>query len=267
MKRIQDNQKPPTILKLGNNKYYYNYNIEEKEYIDENNNLGNMYSYIQVKLSGIPNYSDCIKAVIREYISSDEELSLINKYNSYQNGIINDPSICSEYLNYCKLVAEIKENVKKDFGISSSSEDLDLSPTISDMTNLLKVLISTTSLTDSQSLLCKSLYPTWKSCIGKSLKTGDKIIHKGVLYKVRQNINTVLENQEPSIYTASLYEEINESHDGTIDDPIPYNNNMELIQGKYYIQDGIVYLCSRGTGQAVCNPLKDLVGLYVTIVE
>lgn len=77
----------------------------------------------------------------------------------------------------------------------------------------------------------------------------------------------MLEGQYPSTSTAALYEEINETHAGTIDDPIPYNNNMELVQGKYYTQDGIVYLCSRGTGQAVYNPLKDLVGLYVTIVE
>jgi hypothetical protein len=43
-----------------------------------------------------------------------------------------------------------------------------------------------------------------------------------------------LENQPPSIDTAALYEEIVEDHAGTKEDPIPYNNNMELKLGKYY---------------------------------
>lgn len=78
-------------------------------------------------------------------------------------------------------------------------------------------------------------------------------------------ISTVLENQFPSINTAALYEEINEENAGTLEDPIPYNNNMELKMGKYYSQDGVIYLCTRDTGQAVYNPLKDLVGIYVEV--
>lgn len=42
---------------------------------------------------------------------------------------------------------------------------------------------------------------------------------------------------------------------GTQDDPIPYNNNMELVKDKYYIQHDIVYLCTRSTEQPVYNDL------------
>ena len=62
-----------------------------------------------------------------------------------------------------------------------------------------------------------------------------------------------------------MWEEICEAHAGTAEDPIPYNNNMELIEGLYYIQDGVVYRCNRSTGQAVYNPLNELVGLYVEV--
>ena len=120
---------------------------------------------------------------------------------------------------------------------------------------------------NDSSLTCKSLYPTWKSCIGSSLKAGDKVTHKGLLYKVKQTVNPVLENQAPGKETASLYEEINEAHEGTKEDPIPYNGNMQLILGKYYSQDEVTYLCSRDSGQAVYNPLKDLVGIYVIVAE
>ena len=72
-----------------------------------------------------------------------------------------------------------------------------------------------------------------------------------------------MENQPPSIYTASLYTEINETQAGTLDDPIPYNNNMALEAGKYYVQGGATYRCTRSTEIPVYADLKDLVGIYV----
>ena len=77
----------------------------------------------------------------------------------------------------------------------------------------------------------------------------------------------IQEQYIPGEGTESLYAEINEQNQGTRDDPIPYNNNMALENGKYYSQNGSIYLCNRDTGQAVYNDLIDLVGLYVEIVE
>lgn len=61
--------------------------------------------------------------------------------------------------------------------------------------------------------------------------------------------------------TPALWTEICETHDGTLDDPIPYDGNMALTAGLYYIQDYTIYLCTRDTG----NPLAELVGIYVEI--
>lgn len=118
-------------------------------------------------------------------------------------------------------------------------------------------------LSDEQSLQIKDLYPEWASFIGKSLAVGFKVLYEGRLYKVRQQIATELENQAPSELTAALYEEINETAAGTLEDPIPYNNNMELFEGKYYSQNGVTYKCTRSTGQAVYHDLSALVGIYV----
>lgn len=124
-------------------------------------------------------------------------------------------------------------------------------------------VINTFDLSDAESLKRKHLYPEWASFIGKSLDTGFKVLYEGRLYKVRQPIAVVLENQAPSQLTAALYEEINETAAGTIDDPIPYNNNMELFEGLYYSQNKVVYKCTRSTGQAVYHDLSALVGIYV----
>lgn len=123
------------------------------------------------------------------------------------------------------------------------------------------------SFTDEQAVQVKELYPHWEDCVGGPLKTGDRVLYDGLLYKVRQDIESVQTGQYPSVDTAALYEEIVYNHAGTMDDPIPYNNNMELFNGKYYSQDGVTYYCFRDSGQAVYNPLKDLVSLYVNIAS
>ena len=129
-----------------------------------------------------------------------------------------------------------------------------------------KAGIQSLEMTDNESLAVMDLYPEWGEYVGGSLQQGFKVVHEGKLYRVRQDVEVVLENQPPSIYTAALYEEINETHEGTQADPIPYNNNMELEQGKYYTQGGVTYYCHTGSGQAVYNDLADL-AVFVSPVE
>ena len=135
----------------------------------------------------------------------------------------------------------------------------------------MKATINTLDLTDEQSLSVKLLYPQWSEFIGKELKQNMKVQHNDKLFKVLQvAINPVLDidgHRPGEVGSEALYAEINEKNEGTIDDPIPYNNNMELEEGKYYIQDSVKYRCTRSTGIAVYNPLKDLVGIYVEVVE
>lgn len=138
---------------------------------------------------------------------------------------------------------------------------------INQVLDLFTMTINTLSLTDEQALQIKNIYPTWESFINKKLEKDYKVQYQDKLYKVKQTIELVLENQPPSMDTAALYEEINESNKGILEDPIPYNNNMELFEGKYYSQNGVVYKCTRNTEQAVYQDLSGLVGIYVEKVE
>lgn len=65
----------------------------------------------------------------------------------------------------------------------------------------------------------------------------------------------------------SLKSIVQDAGSGLENDPILYNNNMELKNGKYYIQDGVIYKCIKDTGQTVNNDLSELVGIYVEIAE
>lgn len=138
---------------------------------------------------------------------------------------------------------------------------------VNQMIGLFATSINKMELTDEQSLQFKDLYPEWATFINQKLEVGFKVLYEDKLYKVRQAVDPVLENQPPSVDTAALYEEINESAAGTREDPIPYNNNMELFSGKYYSQNGVTYRCTRDTGQAVYQDLSALVGQYVEVAE
>ncbi len=91
-------------------------------------------------------------------------------------------------------------------------------------------------------------------------------MHEGKLYKCR-NANPVFQaNWIPGVGTESLYERIDETHAGTAGDPIPYDGNMRLENGKYYIQIDVIYLCNRDSGNPVYHALSELVGIYVEVI-
>lgn len=133
--------------------------------------------------------------------------------------------------------------------------------TAEDVTALLiRQQINSLTVDDNTALRMLEFYPAWA---GKTDYTETyKVQHGGKLWRCRQ-AHTSQAGQEPSIDTASLWEEVCESHDGTLDDPIPYDGNMALEAGLYYVQDGVIYHCSRDTINPVYNALADLVGIYV----
>lgn len=66
----------------------------------------------------------------------------------------------------------------------------------------------------------------------------------------------------------SLWEVIDIEHAGTIEDPIPYDQNMVVYKDKYYIYNEILYLCVRNSGNPLYNTPDNLIDAgYFTIVE
>ena len=123
-----------------------------------------------------------------------------------------------------------------------------------------------TDITDEDALKRPLLVYEWDTYIGKSLKTGQIVSYESKLYRVRQDISTVIEGWAPQLSTASLYEVIEVASAGTIDDPIPYTPPMEIFNGKYYTQNGVKYKCIRDSQTALSHNLADLAALYVEVV-
>ena len=123
-------------------------------------------------------------------------------------------------------------------------------------------------LTDAQALSCKLIYWQWKDLIGTTATPGQRFLYGDTLYRVRTDASEHTFSAEwvPGVTTAALYEAIDEEHSGTIDDPIPFTQPMQIYKDKYYSQNGKVYLCTRDSGQPLAFDLADLIGLYVTEV-
>ena len=129
--------------------------------------------------------------------------------------------------------------------------------------------INNYNLSPAEALQVQSWYPTLFETEGyeegKPIFTGTRVQYYGKLWEVRQDHN-IASHFAPSLATASLWKEVTEegADVGTIENPIAYEGNMELEEGRYYSQDGVVYVCTRSTGAPVYNALRDLVGIYVT---
>lgn len=122
-------------------------------------------------------------------------------------------------------------------------------------------------MSNEQALTCKSVFPKWESFIGGEMKKNTRFTYSGELYISNQDIPTVLENQYPSIDTAALYSRIDEEHAGTLEDPIPYSQMMAVEEGKYYIEDEIIYKCIRSSGQPLYASCASLVSNYFEVAK
>lgn len=128
------------------------------------------------------------------------------------------------------------------------------------------VLVALAYLSDEEALTVKTLYPAWESLIGQTVSSGTRFLYGDNLYKVIAPDDLLIQEQYvPGQGTESIYIRIDEIHAGTLEDPIPYDGNMALEEGKYYVQDSVVYLCNRDTEVAVHQPLEELVGIYVEV--
>ena len=238
--------RPSALESIGKGKWHYNCHIEEVEATEER---AASFDYDCVEIQGTPTYDKCVTAVIRASYPADAEMALVNKYNAYQQGISDDASVVEEYAGFLQFVAEAKAMVRKDLNVQEGQKPTASSPRMNDLMRLLAMRINTMSLTESEALTVKSLYPDWET--GINVKTGERYNSDGSLWEVVQD-HTTQDNWKPSQYTLNLWKKVDsEGHAGTLEDPIPYEQGMSLEKGKYYAQFGVTYECIQASGPLV----------------
>lgn len=109
------------------------------------------------------------------------------------------------------------------------------------LTAEIKANINTMILSNKEKNDVKEFYPKWEDYIGKNLNEIEFIVnYNDKLYEIIQPISPVLEHQTPDLVSAN-YGFISE-HEGTEDNPIPYEHWMLIKKDKYYTQNGKLYI-------------------------
>lgn len=111
---------------------------------------------------------------------------------------------------------------------------------------------------DAGALIVAPVCPEWAA--GQNYKAGDIVNRNGTAYRVVQDVLS-LENQPPDADgMLAVYRPISLTSSGTIDDPIPFENGMDVTSGTYYSYNGKVYLAKADMLPCVWPP--DTPGLW-----
>lgn len=125
---------------------------------------------------------------------------------------------------------------------------------------------------EAEAVKAKSLYPLWSGDSvtyydGTGEQPQSKVRYGDYLYKCLQG-HTSQPSWTPDVVPA-LWAVIDETHAGTVDDPIPAARGMIYYKDKYYLDpNGKTYLCIRdrdddpGAGLQLQYLPSELVGVY-----
>lgn len=185
------------------------------------------------------------------------------------NSYIQDPNSIYNYKIVDNQFVKIEEEEKKQLYPFLYPDELETEKAMQESSLQTMMLASARSsflieLPDSEAAKISLCYDPWTS--DKAYKVGDRVEYDGKLWKCRQ-AHTSQENWKPSIETASLWEVIDVEHAGTFEDPIPYDQTMTVYNGKYYLEEGIIYKCVRDSGQPLYATCASLVGNYFEVAQ
>ncbi len=159
-------------------------------------------------------------------------------------------------------LVELTAEEKEEFNPTHKDEKAEQEATLKQMMFASARASFLVELDDTEAAKLPLCYYPWTT--DKAYKVGDRVLCDGKLWKCRQ-AHTSQENWKPSINTASLWEVIDVEHAGTLEDPIPYDQTMTVYNGKYYLEEGIIYKCISDSGQPLYATCASLVGNYFEV--
>lgn len=124
------------------------------------------------------------------------------------------------------------------------------------------IVKASASLSDTDALQAVELFDEWKP--DTDYERGDRRRYDGVLYKARQ-AHTSQEIYPPNIVPALWEVVAPEGKGDSPDNPIEYDQSMVLEQGKFYIENDVIYLCIRDSGVPLYTALANVIGNYVEV--
>lgn len=112
---IDADEKPAVIERYAGHMYIYRYDIQHETIESEENEHQNRYSFVEVRLKGFPNRNETVKYLLRQLVTLEDELKLINDYNESIITNNTDSTDYSDYVKYLTFRREVKSKVNNDF--------------------------------------------------------------------------------------------------------------------------------------------------------
>ena len=143
-------------------------------------------------------------------------------------------------------------------------------PSADDIVSQLKELAQAqvAELSDDEAKKVPALFPLW-SPDSKAYAVGDRVWYQASLYKcVQAHTSQSTWNPKDAVSLWANVSEESQEADGSREHPFAWESGMTCYNGKYYIEDNILYICTRDSGGPVYNRIADLpAGLYFQIAE
>ena len=119
-----------------------------------------------------------------------------------------------------------------------------------------------TDLDDAVALQMPGLFKSWDEVLeaGAALAANIVISCGDKLYRVVQAVTPISSQRPDSEGMLAVYRPIDQTHAGTLEDPIPYISGMDTVAEKYYSYNGKTYLCKLTMTPCVWAP--DTEGLW-----
>lgn len=144
-------------------------------------------------------------------------------------------------------------------------------PSADDIVSQLKELAQAqvSELSDDEAKKVPALFHLWTDHKqGDSIAAGVREWYKGSLYKCITPHNWQ-SDWAPDVATslwANVSEESQEA-DGSREHPFAWTSGMTSYEGKFYTEEGILYLCTRDSGNPLYFPISSLIGTYFQVAE
>lgn len=123
-----------------------------------------------------------------------------------------------------------------------------------------KQVAETATLTDAEiAVIARAGYfDEWQA--GVEYAAGKRLTYDGVVYVVIQDVTAQAHQPPGADGMLAVYRPIGVNTDGTLDNPIPYIDGMDVDNGKYYSYHGGVYLAKADLKPCVWPP--DTAGIW-----
>ena len=185
---------------------------------------------------------------------------------------------CSLGYNYYELGVGLSQphlSTPADFEEIDIPEDYEVKPPVDHVKRLKRTSqlieqnireMNDLPLSTLEALEVKDWFPKWGTKgfrEGDMVEAGIKFQYEGKLYAVKQD-HTIMPFYYPSEYTPSLYVEVTPDYVeelGIKRNPIPFEDGMKLVSGKYYSQNGVIYLCNTDTEEPVYGNLANVINV------